>query len=73
MANIHAKRVGQQRWKVARKQSNMIAIGFRSAVRPPVDDSKETSFCGERSNFVCCVPKVQQADWYYPLNQKRKE
>ena len=70
MANIHAKRVGQQRWKKARAHSDLIAGGCFAEAKLVSGNPKETSFCGGRSGFDHCVPKIRQADWYYSVNQR---
>lgn len=71
MANIHAKRVGQQRWKKARAQSDLIAGGYFTEAKSVSGNPKETSFCGGRSGFDYCVPKIRPADQYFSLRQHR--
>lgn len=71
VANIHAQRVGQQRWKKARAQSDLIAGGYFVTAQSASGNSKETSFCGGRSGFEYCVPKIQHNDQYYSLRQQR--
>ena len=65
MSNIHAKRIGQRRWKLARKKADMIAGGFFDEAKLTATDPKETSFCGPRSQFTRCVPKTSINDWWY--------
>ncbi len=66
MINIRAERIQQERSERARRLASV-----RAATIFGPEQEKETSFCGARSGFTRCVPKVRPVDRYYPPKNEK--
>jgi len=71
MSNPHARRIGMERWRKARERADYLA-GYGPEDYPKSDPRCSDGFCGSRSYFDRCVPKIGKAEDYYSIKNDSK-